>query len=113
MLREQRPEPLVAGDLRLDPGSGTLWGPVGKVQLNPMQMRLLARLLRQQGEFVSRACIMRDVWQTSWFEDTRTLTVHISWLRRAIEPEPSRPRYLVTRRGRGYAIHPDGAGGDV
>jgi DNA-binding response OmpR family regulator len=78
-----------------------------------MQMRLLARLLRQPGQVVSRAAIMRDVWDTSWSEDTRTLTVHISWLRRAIEPEPSRPRYLVTRRGHGYALHPDGTGQSV
>ena len=110
MSRNQRPELLAVGDLKLDPATGTLWGPAGEVKLNPMQVRLLARLLRQPGELVSRATIMRDVWKTTWLGDTRTLTVHVSWLRRAIEPEPSQPRYLVTRRGRGYAIHPDGAG---
>lgn len=110
MSRETRPESLTAGDLRLDPGSRTLWGPAGKVKLNPMQMSLLARLLRQPGQIVSRAAIMRDVWNTTWLGDTHTLTVHVRSLRRVIEPEPSRPRYLVTHRGRGYAIHPDGVG---
>ena len=110
MSQEQSPELLTAGHFRLDPVSRTLWGPAGEVKLNPMQMRLLTRLLRQPGEVVSRAAIMKDVWETTWLGDTGTLTVHVNWLRRVIEPDPSRPRYLLTKYGLGYALHPYGAG---
>ena len=63
------------------------------------------------GQLVSRQTIMQQVWQTDYMGDTRTLDVHVSWLRRNIEPQPERPTYLVTRRGEGYVFYANGQGG--
>ncbi len=70
--------------------------------LTPMECRLLAVLMRNAGEILSRKYLMREVWQTNFIDDTRTLEVHVCWLRKKIEPDPRRPRYLRTVRGRGY-----------
>jgi len=70
--------------------------------LTPMECRLLAVLMRNAGQVLSRRYLMREVWRTDYCEDTRTLEVHVCWLRKKIEPDPRRPRYLRTIRGRGY-----------
>ncbi len=70
--------------------------------LTPMECRLLAVFMRNAGEVLSRKYLMQEVWRTDFIEDTRTLEVHVCWLRKKIEPDPSRPRYLRTIRGRGY-----------
>jgi DNA-binding response OmpR family regulator len=69
-----------------------------------MEARLLAVLLRDSNETVSRATLIREVWQTDFLDDTRTLDVHIRWLREKIEKNPSRPRWLMTVRGVGYRL---------
>ena len=47
---------------------------------------------------------MKEVWQTNYLGDIRTLYVHIAWLRRKVEEDPSRPRRIVTHRGMGYQL---------
>ena len=74
------------------------------IQLRRMEARLLAALLRYRNQYVSRATLMREVWNTDFMDDTRTLDVHIHWLRRKIEENPARPRRLVTVRGIGYCL---------
>jgi DNA-binding response OmpR family regulator len=49
--------------------------------------------------------IMNEVWETDYLGDTRTLDVHIRWLREKLEDNPSRPQYIVTVRGIGYRFH--------
>ncbi|HRV94822.1 MAG TPA: helix-turn-helix domain-containing protein [Anaerolineae bacterium] len=75
------------------------------IDLSPMEARLMATLLRYPNQTVSRATIMHEVWQTDYLEDTRTLDVHIRWLRRKVESNPSRPRRIITVRGVGYRLH--------
>lgn len=70
--------------------------------LTPMECRLLAVFMQNAGEVLSRKYLMQEVWQTNYIDDTRTLEVHVCWLRKKIEPDPRRPRYLRTVRGRGY-----------
>ncbi len=72
------------------------------IRLRPMEARLLAVLLNRPNQVVSRAMLMREVWQTDYLGDTRTLDVHINWLRRKLEDNPARPQRLVTVRGVGY-----------
>lgn len=74
------------------------------IRLRSMESRLLAVLLRQPNQTVSRATLMREVWETDFLDDTRTLDVHISALRRKIEEDPTHPRRLVTVRGMGYCL---------
>jgi two-component system phosphate regulon response regulator PhoB len=77
------------------------------IKLTPMEARLLAALLRYANQTVSRATLMREVWHTDFLGDTRTLDVHISWLRRKIEENPARPERLITVRGLGYSLRVD------
>jgi two-component system response regulator VicR len=63
---------------------------------------LLALLAAHAGEVVSRADIFDKVWGTDWIGDTRTLEVHIRWLREQLEDDPSRPQFIQTARSAGY-----------
>jgi DNA-binding response OmpR family regulator len=56
---------------------------------------------------IERALLFRTVWDTAYTEDTRTLDVHVSWLRRAIEDDPRNPTYIKTVRGVGYRLDVD------
>lgn len=74
------------------------------VRLRPKESQLLAALLSRPNEPVSRTTLMREVWETDFVDDTRTLEVHIHSLRRIIEANPRRPRRIVTVRGVGYCL---------
>ena len=70
--------------------------------MTPKQARLLEMFLRAPGKLLTRREIIKHVWDTDYIGDTRTLDVHISWLRRAIELDPDNPKFLKTIRGVGY-----------
>ena len=70
--------------------------------LTPKEFRLLHLLASNADQVSSRKSIMQKVWETDYLGDTRTLDVHIRWLREKIEQNPSRPRHLITVRGVGY-----------
>ncbi len=72
------------------------------VRLTPKECALLTAFMRNGGEVLSREFLMKEVWDTDYLGDTRTLDVHICWLRRKIEKDPRRPIYLRTVRGVGY-----------
>jgi len=73
-------------------------------RLTAMQTRLLETLMRHPGQVLTRRFLMKEVWDTDFVGDTRTLEVHIHWLRQAIEEKPSDPVRLVTVRGVGYRL---------
>jgi DNA-binding response OmpR family regulator len=73
-------------------------------KLTPHLVRLLQILMEHPGEVVEREVLFRDVWETEYTGDTRTLDVHISWLRRIIEVDPRHPRFIKTVRGFGYRL---------
>jgi DNA-binding response OmpR family regulator len=70
--------------------------------LTPKEFNLLRLLVRHHDQILSRKTIMQEVWETNYLGDTRTLDVHIRWLREKIEQNPSRPVRLITIRGLGY-----------
>ncbi len=72
--------------------------------LTPKLALLVETFLRHPGETLDRKLLMERVWDTSYLGDTRTLDVHIRWIRRAIEENPGKPRYLKTVRGVGYRL---------
>lgn len=76
----------------------------GETRLTPKQAQLLAEFLRHPNKVLDRRQLMRNVWNTDYVGDTRTLDVHIRWLREAIEDNPSIPRRIVTVRGVGYVF---------
>lgn len=70
--------------------------------MTPKQCALLNMLLQNHNSVVTRAEIMEEIWETSYMEDTRTLDVHIRWLREKLESEPNGLRYIHTMRNVGY-----------
>lgn len=91
-----------AGDLALDPVSRTLSKGQNTFHLRPKEAALLAMFMCNPGRVISRREIMKEVWDTDYVDDTRTLSVHVRWLRLKIEDDPGKPRLLRTVRGRGY-----------
>lgn len=75
--------------------------------LTPKLAALVEEFLRHPGETLDRRWLMKQVWNTDYVEDTRTLDVHVRWFRRIIEPDPNQPRYLKTVRGIGYRLELD------
>ena len=73
-------------------------------RLTPRLVTLLQILMDKHGEVVERESLFKKVWETNYTGDTRTLDVHISWLRRAIEMDPDNPKFLRTIRGVGYRL---------
>ncbi len=91
-----------AGDLVLDPDARILHKGQTTVHLRPKETALLALFMRNRGKVLSRHQIMEKVWETDYLDDTRTLNVHVRWLRTKIEDDPKTPSYLRTVRGVGY-----------
>jgi DNA-binding response OmpR family regulator len=73
-------------------------------KLTPRVVTLLHLLMEKHGEVVEREPLFKKAWETNYTGDTRTLDVHISWLRRAIEIDPDNPKFLKTIRGVGYRL---------
>ena len=75
-----------------------------EAQLTPRLTRLLQTLMRKPGVVFDREELFREVWKTNYVGDTRTLDVHISWLRDALKESPRNPMFLKTIRGVGYRL---------
>jgi len=73
-------------------------------ELNAKQSKLLEIFMRQPNEVITRRQLMKAVWNTDYMGDTRTLDVHIRWLRQIIEADAGKPRRLVTVRSVGYRL---------
>jgi len=95
---------LQAGPIRLDPDKRRVRCLGKNAKLTPRLVSLLKILMEHHGEVVEREHLFKEVWETDYTGDTRTLDVHISWLRRAIELDPLKPKFLKTIRGVGYRL---------
>lgn len=78
-----------------------------QVQLTPRLVTLFKILLEHPGEVVDREKLFCEAWETNYTGDTRSLDVHMSWLRQAIEDNPRHPKYIKTIRGVGYRLDID------
>lgn len=104
-LVDSRPDYVVTlGAVILDRRTRRVKTPRGVAQLTPKQFQLLNYLMEHPNELVSRKELMSAVWETDYLGDTRTLDVHIRWLREQIEEDPSNPQLLCTQRGKGYCL---------
>ena len=93
-----------AGPIQLDLENRRVRSLGKNTKLTPRLMTLLQILMDKHGEVVEREALFKKVWETNYTGDTRTLDVHISWLRRAIELDPDNPKFLKTIRGVGYRL---------
>lgn len=91
-----------AGPLVLDPETRILRKGETDLQLRPKEAALLTYFMKNPGRVLSRPEIIKHVWETDYVGDTRTLNVHVRWLRLKIEDDPNSPRFLRTVRGVGY-----------
>lgn len=101
-IEERPPRTLTVGKFTLDLEKRRLTRGNKTLTLTPKQLLLLKTLMEQVGQVVTRKTLMRQVWDTEYMGDTRTLDVHIRWLREKVEDVPSAPSYLLTERGKGY-----------
>ena len=102
----ERDGPIENGSLRLDPVSRTATKEGAEIELAAREFDLLHLLMANPGEVLRRERIMDEVWDPHWFGPTKTLDVHISWLRKKIEDDPSKPEYITTIRGVGFRFRP-------
>ena len=72
------------------------------LQLKPKEYELLLFLAEHKGQMLSREFVLERVWGWDYIGDSRTVDVHIRWLRQKIEPDPAKPERIVTVRGGGY-----------
>ena len=101
---ERRPAPnqiLITGDVKLDNTAHKVHKGDTPLSMTQKEYDLLLTLMSRAGEAVSRADLLDKVWGVDWIGDTRTLDVHIRWVREKIEDDPSRPVYIQTVRGVG------------
>lgn len=106
MLRRARSsaprDVLHAGDLTLDLITRRALRHNQELTLTPKEFSLLAELMRHRGAVLSRDLLLDRVWGYDYFGDTRTVDVHVRWLREKIENDPAHPTRIQTVRGLGY-----------
>jgi two-component system KDP operon response regulator KdpE len=104
------PQPIQLGDVLVDLTAKTAVRQTGAraddVRLTPTEWHLLEILLRNPGRLVSQRELLREVWGPNYYSETGYLRVYVAQLRRKLEPDPSRPRYLITESGMGYRYQP-------
>jgi two-component system, OmpR family, alkaline phosphatase synthesis response regulator PhoP len=90
------------GDIEVDLSGAEVYRAGDRVELTAREFRLLRCLIENRGVVLSRRVLMKEVWNYDIKLRTRTLDVHIAWLRQKLEKHPSQPKYIVTVRGLGY-----------
>ena len=101
-------EVLEAGRLKIDTSRRRAWCEAEELNLSQKEFDLLTCLIRNQGIALSRDLLLERVWGLDFIGDSRTVDVHIRWLREKIEPDSARPRYIQTVRGIGYRFEAPG-----
>jgi DNA-binding response OmpR family regulator len=102
LLRRAAPSELSARSVRVDATSRRAWLEDRELELTPKEFDLLALLVAEAGRVITRDRIMAAVWDDNWFGSTKTLDMHISWLRRKLGDDANAPRLLTTVRGVGF-----------
>ncbi len=91
------------GDVKFYPNKSSVdVADQGEQRLTPKLAQLLQEFMRHPNEIVTRTQLMQHVWNTDYIGDTRTLDVHVRWVREVVETDPGKPKRLQTVRGKGY-----------
>jgi len=93
---------LAAGDILIDLRKRTVTKNGASLSLKPREFELLSFLARNHGKAFTRDQLLNQIWGYDYAGDTRTVDVHVRWLREKVEDEPERPARLITIRGVGY-----------
>jgi DNA-binding response OmpR family regulator len=100
-------EVIIANGLQINLSQHTIFLGEKQVTLKPKEFDLLVFLARHRGQVLTRETLLERVWDYDYSGGTRTVDVHIRWIREKIETDPSRPRYIHTVFGVGYKFDPD------
>jgi DNA-binding response OmpR family regulator len=98
----KRPQSFSVGDLRLDIDRRRAWSGEQELRLTSREFDLLAYFMRNRGLVLPREQLLKEVWGERVSNRSRTLEVHIRWLRQKVEPDPAQPTYIQTVRQIGY-----------
>jgi two-component system response regulator RegX3 len=104
-----RPQRIQVGEIVLDLGAHIVTRRGAEISLRQKEFEILTLLMSNLGLVITRERLFDEVWGTDWLGDTRTLDVHMSWLRSKLEDDPSHPVLLQTVRGVGYRFAKLGA----
>jgi DNA-binding response OmpR family regulator len=96
--------PLKLRNLEIDPARHTALLNDNALSLTPKEFDLLYFLIKNKGIVFNREQLLEKVWGYDYAGNTRTVDVHIRWLRKKLEADPQKPRYLITVRGTGYKL---------
>lgn len=100
-------EPVIATDaFTIDRAAKKVHRGNVEVHLTPTEWGILEMLVRHSGRLVTQRQLLTEVWGPAYLKETHYLRVYLAQLRRKLEPDPSRPRYLVTEPGMGYRFEP-------
>ncbi len=99
-----RAQPIVVGDLRIDPASHLVQVGERQLELPPKEFDMLLALAQDTGHIFSVDDLLTRVWGPGWIGESQTVYVHMRWLREKIEEDPAHPRRLVTIKGAGYKL---------
>ena len=99
---DDAPAVMESGDLRVDLTRREVQRGGSTLRLKPRELDLLGFFMRRRGRAFSREELLNQVWGYEFADDTRTVDVHVRWLRQKIEPDPAQPSRLITVRGVGY-----------
>jgi two-component system KDP operon response regulator KdpE len=98
-------EPVIeVGSLRIDLEKHLVTVEGRSVHLTPHEFDVLALLARHKGKLMTQRAILSEVWGAAYQQESSYLHVYVSQLRRKLEPDPARPRYLLTETGVGYRL---------
>lgn len=107
LMPSARNDMIQVGPIKLAPRARVVTAYGKEKRLTARTTSLLLMFLKHPGETLDRGYLMRQVWHTDYLGDTRTLDVHIRWVRMAVERDPQKPRHIITVRGQGYRFSPD------
>ena len=88
-------------DVRLDPETRRAWRAGSEVVLSRKEFDLLHALISRAGQVVSREDLMREVWHTTFWTSSKTIDVHLGWVRRKLGDDSRKPHLITTIRGKG------------
>jgi two-component system, OmpR family, KDP operon response regulator KdpE len=104
----EAPEPIYeSGGLRMDLAERRVWRNGEEVHLTPTEYKLLATLVRHAGKVLTHRQLLKEVWGTNYLNQSHYVRVYLAQLRQKIEPDPARPRLLLTEPGVGYRLRAD------
>jgi DNA-binding response OmpR family regulator len=102
LLRRGAPESAQVNGVRIDSESRRAWVSDDELTLTTKEFELLRALVGSAGKVVTREQLMHDVWDVNWAGSTKTLDMHVSWLRRKLGDDAGSPRFITTVRGVGF-----------